>query len=335
MGGDTFPHLKTRRYSRDEYKKVYEFILEKFSKYFDKIEDTKSLPSKDSYGDIDLLYNSSSKVIDWNDIQKELESSVIAKSGPITSFAYKDEFQVDFIFCENYMWERFLMSYGGLFNLLGVCFRKNNMKLTQHGIYYIMRHEGKTEQYGTITLSCDYNKCMDFIELDPETFEKEFDTEEQLFEYIINSPFLLILNYEDENIGVRRNLIRPLQKKCIEWLTHEENKTRMKTFTKTPIEIMDFFEKREEYETEKRKSRERKIIRDKFNGKIVGELTGLTKQSLGDFIQYLKKNPDFESLVLTSKPEDVVEHILKTFRIYEQEQDHYRKSRESYEIVDV
>ena len=309
MGGDTFPELHTIRYNKEQYLLLKEFIITKFSSLFDRINDTIILPTKTSFGDIDILYQSS-KLIDWEIVQRELNSSVKLHNGPFHSFAYNNEFQVDFIEVKYWDWENFLMSYGGLFNLLGPKFKQNSMKLTNNGIYYILRDE-KGDQYSTIKLTDNFSKIMEFIGLDIERFQLGFKNEEELAIYIARSPFFQLIDYEHSNCKIKRNLVRPIQKSCIDYIRNlvERGDFSLIDFAMTKEEIFVYFGVYDEYQKELKEVEKRKTIKSKFNATIVSEITGKTSKELGQTTNKLKLTEGFLEYVLVSSEEEIREKI--------------------------
>lgn len=315
MGGNTFPELHTIRYNKDQYLTLKELIISKFSEMFKKLNDTIVLPSKTSFGDIDMLFQTT-KPIDWELIKHELGSSVELHNGPFHSFAYQDEFQVDFIEVKYWEWENFLMSYGGLFNLLGPKFKHLSMKMTNNGIFFVLRDD-KGDQYSTIKLTDDFSKIMEFIELDQERFQEGFSNEEELAEYIRNSPFFELIDYEHSNCKIKRNLIRPIQKQCIEIVKKqvEDNLITLKKFTMTEEEIFRFFGVYDQYLKEKEQVELRKLFKSRFNARIIEELTGKIGKELGHITNKIKETPGFYQFVISHTKEEVREKIVEMLSI--------------------
>ena len=108
MGGNALKNTKTRRYQADEYfalaKEVRDKLLWGYRGWEGKgfgrvnqVEVIEAYRSKESFGDMDVLYTTlSGDSVDANFIQDTFSPNEIVRNGNVISFDYK-ELQIDLI----------------------------------------------------------------------------------------------------------------------------------------------------------------------------------------------------------------------------------------------
>lgn len=222
LGGLALKKVFTRRYNKDEFEKIIPEIREKMLTLFTDAQPTKYYSTKESFGDADFLCLVDKPITvdikDW--IQQTFNPGEIYKNSNVYSFDYK-ELQVDMITVPTEMWEscNTYFSYNDIHNLIGKLFHSLNLKWGQDGLRYVYRIDGKI--LGEINLTTDYRKAFPLIGLDPEIYSHGFDTLEEMFEYVVTSPYFTPEKYDLENLN-RINRERDKKRKTynafIQWI---------------------------------------------------------------------------------------------------------------------
>lgn len=304
MGGNLFKKDTIKRYNKEEYENLIKLVKEKLSKYFDKFTETISLPSKNDYGDLDMVYTlRNGEQINWNQIKNDLEYTEIHHNGPYTSILYKDEFQIDFNHAKNFEFMHFITSYSGIFHLIGWSIKKQNIKFSDDGIYYVFSNI-------KVLLSSDVTKIFEFLCLNYERFIKGFQTETELFEYVYNCKYFIML--ENKSSRVEKNCNRPIFLKFFEYIKTKDDFRENYLDNLTQNYILKFFDKELQFNkiiSDMKKSAE---IRKYYNGEYIGNFSYKKGRDLGNLMIKIKENSDFESIFLSQNIDKINSLILKS-----------------------
>lgn len=306
MGGKAFPELNMIRLSADQYKEFSLNILstlhQKFPGYFNFIP---SFRAKESFGDLDLIFYHLNPI----DVHKLLGEPPMVRNGPATSFAIPVDyfveqyisdtyFQVDIIHVRLVEMECALgyFSYNDLGNLLGRIFHRAGFKLGHRGLSYIVRDEQNfSNAIQEIFLSHDWKTCLEFAGYDYEKWTHGFETLEDVFKYAASNSIVSqkMFRLDQTNHQARvRDKKRKTYQEFLKWIELPENQIPFDdVIEKTELRRL-FFEKamnqfphfKEEYKRIQELLQKRKLAKEKYNGKIVSELTGLMSKELGEFI---------------------------------------------------
>lgn len=295
MGGLALKNTFTRRYQRDEYdlleQEVFAILSETFKEYFT----PRFFASKESFGDMDLIvsmegFNQNVRTY----IEETFEPNEIFHNGNAYSFDYK-ELQIDFITVspEDIESNYHYLAFNDLGNFIGRIAESMGLKYGQEGLWYNHFHNG--QKVGKIMISKDYPKIFEFLGLDYNKWEEGFDSLEEIFDYIINSPNFDSQMYEMKNlnkINRERNLKRKSYMSFLDYIAEQPNIIFGPKHDKAKIlkEAATFFDcdvfteiKRFEYE-----DAERAYASAKFNGGMVMEKYDLKGKELGDAIKKFK-----------------------------------------------
>lgn len=327
MGGNALKNTETRRYALDEYLRVASLVTVKLSS-LQNVCKSYVIPhvrDKQTFGDLDVLYSTWSEAnVRSDSIQRMFESNEIVKNGEVISFNV-EELQVDIIHSShlslNYALNYFSWNDAG--NLLGRLFKCFNLKHGHKGLVLPLR-DGDNK-FADIPLTLNHDDALKFVELDPEIFNRGFDNLEQLFSYVSSSPYYNPDFYKLENLNT---IARVRDKK-------RETYNKFLAFGETycgPV-FTDFHKDKSKYldtifatfphayakfEEANVKLAARKFLRQKFNGDIVAELTGLSGKKLGAFMQHLRNQFDFKDAVMMYHPEATIrQNILDMFETFE------------------
>jgi hypothetical protein len=329
MGGNIFQN--TRRYSKNEYQKLESIVLEKLSSIFPRIANIPYYRSKDSFGDMDILVEKNSGNGDIIEkIKQEFLETLVSQNSNVYSFVYgleKNDFQIDLIFTKSKYFEssRNYFSFNDLNNLSGRISRKFGLKLGFDGLSFVLR-DG-THVFDTIEITTDFEKIYTFLDLDYIKFIEGFDTLEDIFTFISSSkyfnPDIYLFHNRNNKSQVRdrkRKTYNEFLKWCelnhsslnkYPWLSYNERIDNGVQYSNNHIPmILKAFPEIENKYTESINNLEiSKLIKEKFNGRIVMELTGLEDKELGEFMGSFRKEYSKEWLYETSK-EDIEKAIL-------------------------
>jgi hypothetical protein len=142
-GGKLFG-TRAQRINPQELIKIYDELKSILTSHFNHIELTKSLPSKDSFGDIDVVVSGGGDVA--NTLKSQLGDKVIdySRNGNIYSVLYNSDLgkdvHVDFIHSDNdedFDAQRMYLSYNDFSGILGVMARQNSYKYATTGFHKI------------------------------------------------------------------------------------------------------------------------------------------------------------------------------------------------------
>lgn len=320
------------------------YLDQKLGKYY-KIP--RYYASKPTFGDVDILVSTEiitevvtevvteiiteivaeNKFGSWQNLTKSIASDLkiikFKSSGHIFSTAYLN-FQVDFFCVKTEFFESTynFLCFNDLGNLLGKMFHRFNLKFGENGLSYVYRRADG--HYKTDLPVClDIKKIIAFLDLDFSYWQNGFETLEQMFEWVVTSPYFSYKPYFDTSKTTEKRIEqRTTVSKFTDWL--QENNVQKHYFSKENREeylpiIADYFAEANLYQLiENEKDNEIKAIKiaEKFNGKIIMTLTNLEGKELGDFITRFKAHfatdkADFEDFILQNSAENIKNEILK------------------------
>jgi len=298
MGGNVFPTL-TRRFLADEYFKLSTEIIEMVSSVDNHWLQYEIIPAyreKESFGDCDILYSTTDdRPFNSSVFGAIFNTKNVSRNGNVTSIAYK-ELQIDFIHVpqEQFDYALSYFSWNDFGNLEGKLARYFGLKHGHNGLYLPLR-DGDNK-FDEILLTLDHDKTLKFIGLDSNVFNRGFDTLEEMFDYVTTSPYYSPEWYALENIssaGRMRDKKRDTYRKFLEYGTKYTGPVATKVYDKSVYleHIFEFFpEALPKYKTAMQKLGMQKFVKDKFNGYLVSQVTGLKDKELGQFMKHLRED---------------------------------------------
>lgn len=318
MGGNALKNIETRRYLKDEFNLIEIEVVNKLKNIFplSRVKPIAAYADKESFGDLDVLVE---KVTgNWLElIEKEFKYNEVYVNGDVISFDYK-EFQIDVIFTpsDEFDFSAKYFAYNDLGNLIGRVAHKFKFKFGHNGLWWIYRPTNN-HVFREILVSNDFLKVIRFLGYDSDRYVNGFDSLEDVFIYAASSPFFNkdIFALENRNHTARvRDAKRKTYTEFLKWI---EDKTELPNYQYTEDRsqllqrAFDFFPKFEQKVDEAKEDYEHYlIIKEKFNGQLVSELTGLEGKELGIFIKQLKNSiPNFDSYILFATNSDIVKLI--------------------------
>jgi hypothetical protein len=170
------------------------------------------LSEKESFGDLDVLYNQNINMKEI--IIKLFDPQEIVVNGDVISFNYGD-FQIDMIKCKYLEFAKFYFSYGDFGGIIGRIMNHYGFKFGHEGFWlnvYLEKNQlvDETHSYGKIILTtCPTDFCK-FVGLDYTTFFSLTSTS-KIFEYIKSSKYFNPLIFETLNYDHnKRSKKRPM-----------------------------------------------------------------------------------------------------------------------------
>lgn len=322
MGGNALKNTPTRRYERQEYFALANKSVQTVEGHWKVVDatDIVAYATKESFGDLDILYSTVDDVpLDIEDVKTLFQPNEIVRNSDVMSFDV-EEFQVDMIHTERVYFDYAskYFAFNDLGNLIGRITKQFGLKHGHNGLLYPVR-DGDTV-YRELVVTANHDNTLKFVGLDPDVYNKGFDTLEDIFKFVISSPFFNPAFYKLENLN---HVARIRDRKRATYNKFLEYIDGMTGDFWEPVKKHDFYLSHvygafphitEEYRTAVNEIASQRYVRSKFNGDLVKELTGLTDAKLGMFMRYLKNQfwLQPQHLVLQSQ-EQIDERVLEEF----------------------
>ena len=318
MGGNVFPG-KTRRYNRAEYLAIEEYLSDSvFSALFEKFEVCPYLPSKETFGDMDVVCVPAGP-LDIDRLKDWFETDHVKRNGDCYSLVY-EELQIDIIVSNELEYE-FHRNYLGVFdrgNFVGKVAHMLGLKFGHDGLFLPVR-SSDSHKLGDIVLTRDPRVAEDFLDIKPLVNAQSF---QDVFDNVVASKYFNpeVFLLENNNAVARiRDKKRPSYHQFLELcetLPAREYFPRSADKAQYLPMIFDAFPNaKEEYRVLFAKKEKLDALKLIFNGDLVSEYTGLTGKELGQFMMALKHKYDNDLLLSMGK--EVVEHVIKlTYQEY-------------------
>jgi hypothetical protein len=314
MGGNALKQ-KTKRLDKKEYfslleRKVFPFLSP------NSYHLVRAYQEKESFGDADVVLYSNNYLDRYDFIKEVFSPTEIVVNSNCYSFDIEN-FQIDFIFHHDEIFNIACHYYdfSPLGNLVGKLFHPFDLSFGHNGLLYKVHEkdflsEG-AEYLEKIPLTRNIHEIFNFVGLDSDCYKKEFSKQEEIFEFVYSSKFFDTDLFSFENMNHRA---RVRDKKRIDYnqflvflktkkvKTHQFNKDLVHEkfpFLKDEIKKISesYFKKKE--------------LKEKFNGKIVAEITNLEGKELGEFILKFKKiYTNFENF-LDDHSKDEIKSLIR------------------------
>lgn len=332
MGGNALKNCETRRYDADEYFELANEVGYRLTTLFadTPMMDIKAYRNKESFGDLDLVIVSDSLPSNWvAEVVNNFGPKEFVKNGNVLSFEFK-EFQVDLITVPFSEYDTSLnyFAYNDLGNLLGRIAHSIGLKLGHDGLSYNWRID--SYQFKNEVISTNWEEICNVLGVSYERYCQGFDTLEDIFEFVVASPFFHSDIYLLEN---RNNYARTRDKKrktyteFLNWIEdydHTEaqavNKTTRDTLPKDVWLPHHFTHINGFYETYNRVQAEwaeETKFKSRYNGDVVKKITGLDKQELGLFMHWMRENvSNTRKMMLVIDEEDIPSWITYWYNTY-------------------
>lgn len=305
MGGNLF---QLGRKPRAEYLEIEALVRRCLD---DLVGDGYRIPryyaSKPDFGDLDVvLSHAAVEAVGGFDafrsaIQAALDIRQTKNVGHVYSTVVRD-LQVDFFLRDAELLEptHNYLSFNDLGNLVGKIYRRLGLKYGEQGLCWVFRRERQESYVRDLLVSRDWPRILGFIGLDVAAWEAGFDTLEQMFSWVVASPYFSVQPYrETSRTTERRAKGRPTMARFLAWLEAEQvDKTCTYLEDRSgyvPMLAAAFPEAKLEQAIAHERARERddERLREKFNGDLVRTWTGLDGKPLSAFLRRFRlAHPD-------------------------------------------
>jgi|GEM_PF-1511846 len=304
----------------------------KMRTYLDaKIPDAYRIPryyaSKADFGDMDIIVCPTRAGKEWATLRQEicgeLGITTYKVEGNVFSTVYQN-LQVDFFTTPEEYFESThnYLSFNDLGNLIGRICKRFNLKYGEQGLLYVYRREAGNYSKD-IGITTDFRRICTFLGLNYAIWEAGFDSLEQLFEWVIASPYFSVAPYlNPSKIVEKRAKHRTTIERFLTYLiTHGIQKQYLFEEKEAYLnEISAFFPEAHlltHIANEQASALHTTQLQAKFSGKhIVSLLPNLQGRDLGLFIitfkQQFVNNEAFEAYIL-AEPMFVIDkkiHLL-------------------------
>lgn len=319
MGGKLF---NLPRMPRAEYLKLEAEVRA----YLDtKIPDEYRIPryygNKPDFGDMDVIL---AKTPHWEELRQALLQDLGITEYKTVGHVFSTNFrglQTDFFMVPKEELETTytFMSFNDLGNFIGRICRRFDLKYGERGLEYVYRR-ANGNYVANLSVSRDFRETCAFLGLDYDAFEKGFAALEDVFDWVIASPYFTVAPYLDETTSnlQKRVADRTTVARFVEYLRARgiEKRTELEDRRSYLDQVIHAFPRANLAEkiAQERKSEARNLaITKKFNGKRVMRLIpGLEGEQLGTLIRSFKASAaDFEEWVLRTDENDIDARILE------------------------
>lgn len=347
MGGNAL-NVPVRRMSKDEFQAAQEHVQRVLRAELGLLSfGIPAYRSKDTFGDIDILVQRDRQLgedgiprffqEDLIDIaQTHFNARDFAPNTNMLSFDYRmspeDEqgFQVDLIqIAPQYVQTSIAYySYNDLGNFIGRIAHKMGVKFGHEGLLYLYRDGNYL--FDTLTVSQDKDAILTCLGYDPKRHNQGFDTLEDIFEFAASTRYfnkdLFLL--ENRNHRARtRDRKRANYAAFLEFIAKNDLPQYNYTVDEDksvwlPHLFQHFPHFKQQFEETTQKFEYNKILKEGFNGKILGQATGLSGKELGAFMGAFKQHLGDELLAVVQRkdPNEMTQKAQEFLT-------HYRSSR--------
>jgi len=295
MGGKALKNINCIRTNKLLYEEIKSIVLSKLLKICNFIP-ILEIPEKDSFGDLDLLYDSD---INIKNIVNDLFSpKEISSNGNVLSFSYKineiDYFQIDLIKVDNIEMAKFYFGYGEVGLILGRILKKNNLTFGHEGIWVNYENE-------KIILYENPIEICKFIGLNYTEWLSGFKNKKELFNWIIECKYFNIDYFDIEKFNSDYKKYyekRPNFKEFINYIFSIKEKLILIEKPSMNYKVVDFIKiccKSNEKEKIDNKLSIIKLYQEKFNGSqfLPYTIPQNINQSKNEFKEYISKSNNF------------------------------------------
>ena len=316
MGGNVFKDNR-RMESKKEFYSVYgeqhKFLSSKNIHEF--IELPRQIESKTSFGDMDLVVN----IDKLNTYKSKLIDAgyPVSRNGIVLSYQTPEKYQIDLIGIDkcklNYALRYF--SFGDHGNILGRLVKfQFQLKHGFNGLSYEFITDSPNYRR-LIELSYVYDDILDLLKLNKYKFIEGFETEEELFDWIYESPYMNTTIYSFDKLKTSDAKRDKKRKFYCRWLDYL--KTKPKKEYVLPQEEKEYILDTEYpqlgiaifiYENDYKNLVD---YRNKFNRHIVKELLKIDNEEFGNFMRSFKatySQSDINDLTADEVKELILNH---------------------------
>lgn len=343
MGGNALKKVVASRMTKAEFDEVSTAALDKLRAHpaVQKAEIIPAYASKESFGDIDIVFSTLSKeglrtlfedvAASCGATEVHVNSDVVSFNFPVERRGVTVHHQVDLIRVDPDEFEFALgyFSFNDLGNLMGRIAHKMGFKFGFQGLQYVMRDGDHC--FATLTVTRTFKEAVEFLGFDWSRYKKGFDSLLDIFEFVAANPRFNPDIYLLDNLNAVariRDKKRRTYQSFLAWCAKTPDLTKFEfPEDKTewlPVAFNDFPKFEGNYKAAADLHENHKAAKLKFNGTLVSEFTGLTGKELGSLIQKIKVSIppiylSFDDWVKAQPPLKIRAKILSQFALWRRE----------------
>ncbi len=307
MGGNALKNIETYRAGPQKYMNVYNQVICRLSNEYPDL--VHYLPrqnrSKSDHGDIDIFLRSDTVPnLGPEKIKSLFNPNEIYSNGGVYSFDLW-QFQVDLVKQNHENWQCAKVFYdqSGLGNLSGKVARRMRFKWGFQGLRYMAFYEdNRSVKLGEFVVSKNPRQVFKFLGFDFDRFLEGFETQEEMFDYVIQSENFSIDAFLPENLTADQRHRDTKRQSYHDFMNYLEenapNKRMERPSHEEAVEMAEeFFSEcklRDKISVAKEKYEKKQRANDIFNGNVLIDEFGITGKSLGGAIDRLKDKYDSE-----------------------------------------
>lgn len=325
MGGKALTKPSTRL-SKSEYDALLPIVLSKLTDY--QVKPSLSYFDKQDFGDLDLLFSSTN--FNPFTVAKLLNATEVIRNNDVTSIGYKVNdsiFQIDLIKVspKSFDFAYHYFAFNDLGNFIGRIAHKFGFKFGHNGlVYQLFDPVRPTHLITEFLVTTSFKEALTFLEFSYEKYEQGktggFKTLTDIFNFVIDNPFFNRDIFLLENRNAKARMRDTKRQSYMSFLKYIGNHTDGFDYSSVPnlknqklVEAFNLFpEFKIQYDEQLQQYAIQQQIKEKFNGKIVMDVTGMLGKELQGFITSFKNNvPNFNEYVLNTAPEVIIDDLLK------------------------
>lgn len=301
MGGNALSPGKVRRHSKDEYTTKSSLVLKKLKEEFPMVEIPPHIRNKESFGDLDVVVAGEVELFSDKTMREMFGCSEIVRNGNVISFDFQ-ELQVDLIFVPKHIFKISVsyFSWGDCSNLIGRVARHlhKDLKFGSDGLSFVVSDPKTNHKIDTIYLSQDMHFILLFLGFGPEWLDG-FDTEEQVFKYIMDCEFFdptTFFLHNRNHVDRVRDRKRRMYRAAVDYFVTHSGLTGEEMYVGRPEEreteeyIDSWFSFFLSEKNDILLEHERNVkLRSLYDGNIISSEFSVSGKELGELIRKLKK----------------------------------------------
>jgi len=327
MGGKAIKNTPVRRFNRDEYLKLETEVLAQLRSDFPgrRVEAIQAYRSKPDFGDMDVLLQSDGLTVDFPQyLLDTFASKEVVPNGSVISFEHQ-EFQIDILLTpeKHFQTSANYFAWNDLGNLLGrVVHVHGRAKLGHQGLTFPFRNGDY--MFEELDVETDWKVILPAFGYDYKTWEAGFDTPEDIFRFVVSSPYfskdIYLLHNRNHKSRVR-DAKRKTYSDFLLWIEQQpEGSLPAFVYPEDRFEMLPrLFEAlpgfKEKYDAVQIRFLDHVRFQERFNGEYVAKLTGRTNAELGRLMKHLREQfPERDGqrqFVLKSTDDEVAQWVMR------------------------
>ncbi len=312
MGGKALKNTETQRLERADFERVSADVVAGLQAAVPdaRVRVIPAYFSKQDFGDLDVLVESEPlQAAGGGELLNRLaverfHAKELFKNGNVLSFDYRSTpeqttpgFQVDVITQsrESFDFALSYFSFNDLGNLIGRTAHKQGCSFGHDGLWYYFR-DGDYK-FREVLLTMDFDEALRYLGYEPARFHQGFEGLVDIFEYVSGSRFFNrdIFLLENRNYQSRvRDRKRPTYTKFLAWCDeHPELPAYQYPEHKAewlPHLFAAFPAFKGEYDQAVKDLATLRAVKERFNGELVAQWTGLSDKTLGMLMKHFKES---------------------------------------------